>query len=93
LLLKFEVQDFREYREFKQISKANMTHYLGCLREFHHNPTTIYSKLRTIKIFFNCLEEIGIFTAQNNPAKQLSYVRANVKIEVFSDDQIKEMLS
>lgn len=124
LLIRYAIQDFKEDREFKQISKATLTNYMGCLQEFHkyciemeivditdvssstvknyliycqkqrnNNPTTINSKLRSLKIFFNYLEEVEIFTSKNNPTKKTNYIRANVKIEVFSDVQIKEMLS
>lgn len=36
MLLKFAIQQFKEDREFKQIAKATMTNYMGCLKEFHH---------------------------------------------------------
>ena len=36
MLLKFAIQDFKEEREFKQISKATLTNYMNCLREFHN---------------------------------------------------------
>lgn len=125
MLLKFAIKEFQEDREFRQISKATLTNYMGCLKEFHtycleekeiievmditsgtiksyliycqkergNNPTTINSKLRSIKIFFNYLQEIEIFNEKNNPVHKVNYVRANVKIEVFSDEQIHEMLS
>jgi integrase/recombinase XerD len=124
LLLKFAIKEFQEDREFRQISNATLTNYMGCLKEFHtyclekeiievtditsntiksyliycqrergNNPTTINSKLRSIKIFFNYLQEIEIFNEKNNPIHKVNYIKANVKIEVFSDEQINEMLS
>ncbi len=36
MLLKFAIKDFKEDREFKQIAKATLTNYMGCLKEFHH---------------------------------------------------------
>ncbi len=35
MLFKFAIKDFQEDREFRQISKATMTKYMGCLKEFH----------------------------------------------------------
>ena len=124
MLLKFAIKEFQEDREFRQIAKATLTNYMGCLKEFHayclekeiidivdvtshtiksyliycqkergNNPTTINSKLRSIKIFFNYLQEIDLLTDKNNPVRKVSYVRSHVKIEVFSDEQISQMLS
>lgn len=123
LLLKYAVKEFQEDREFKQIAKATMTNYMGCLKEFHqycldneivdlieitpqvvkqylayeqkeknNNPTTINSKLRSLKIFFNYLQEIEVITAKTNPTQKINYIRSHVQIEVFSDSQISQML-
>lgn len=123
LLLKFAVKDFRDDREFKNLSPVTIDGYLRTLNEFHafcvgqeivnaedvtpsviksylihcqkerkNNPTSINHKLHNLKIFFNYLEEIEIITEKRNPVKKISYIKADVKIEVFTDEQVKKML-
>lgn len=124
MLLSFAIKDFKEDREFRNISKVTLTNYMTEMREFYNycveqelidtadisnrtiknylvmcqkvrnnNPTTINSKLRTLKIFFNYLEEIEIYQTNNNPTRKINYVKADTKIEVFTDEQIKQMLT
>lgn len=62
-------------------------------KEKNNNPTTINSKLRSLKIFFNYLQQAEIITSKTNPTQKINYVHAHVQIEVFSDNQISQMLS
>ncbi len=65
-----------------------------CSKEKGNNPTTVNSKLHTLKIFFNYFEkEMEIFTQKTNPTKRLGFAKEEVKIEVFSDAEIKQMLN
>ncbi|GIP20380.1 hypothetical protein J22TS3_06550 [Paenibacillus sp. J22TS3] len=55
---------------------------------------TVNSKLHILKIFFNYFEyEIDLFTPKTNPTKKIPYAKEEIKIEVFSDEQIKQMLN
>lgn len=123
MLLKFAIKDFKDDREFKNLSLRTIESYLSVLKEFHefctereivnvedvtislvksyllfcqkerkNNPTTVNSKLHVLKIFFNYIEEIEIIGQKNNPTRKLSFAKEDVKIEVFTDDQIKQML-
>lgn len=65
-----------------------------CGKNRKNNPTTVNSKLHILKIFFNYFEhEMELFTAKTNPTKKIPYAKENVKIEVFSDEQIKQILN
>lgn len=124
MLLKFAIQDFKDDREYKNLSAKTITNYLMTLDEFqdfsakneilnvedvtqshvksyllhcqkerNNNPTTRNSKLHTLKIFFNYLENEELITSKQNPIKKIGYVKEEIKIEVFSDEQIKQMLT
>lgn len=124
MLLKFAIQDFKEDREFKNVSEHTLNAYMFTLSDFHAycannevinvddiTPTTIKgflihcqkvkgnnivsrnSKLQRLKIFFNYLEDSEIITEKRNPTKKVSYAKTDVKIEVFNDYHIKQMLS
>ncbi|QOS80171.1 tyrosine-type recombinase/integrase [Paenibacillus sp. JNUCC31] len=124
MILKFAVQEFKDDREYKNLSPKTIAAYLLTLKEFQafcseqeivnvedvttsliksyllycqkereNNPTTRNSKLHTIKIFFNYLEEVEIIDSKKNPIKRLSYVKEDIKIEAFSDYHITQMLN
>ncbi len=124
MLLKFAIKDFKEDREYKNLSPRTIESYLSTLNEFQvflsnqeiigvdevksnlvksyllycqkergNNHTTTNSKLHTLKIFFNYLEEIEIISEKENPTKKLGYAKEDIKIEVFTDKHINQMLS
>ncbi|GIP51814.1 tyrosine-type recombinase/integrase [Paenibacillus vini] len=65
-----------------------------CGKNRKNNPTTVNSKLHILKIFFNYFEyEMELFTAKTNPTKKIPYAKEEIKIEVFSDEQIKQILN
>ncbi|WP_307587218.1 tyrosine-type recombinase/integrase [Paenibacillus wynnii] len=67
--------------------------YLLQCKEKGNNPTTVNSKLHILKIFFNYFEtEMEVFTPKTNPTKRIIFAKEDVKIEVFTDAQIKQML-
>ncbi|WP_438497429.1 tyrosine-type recombinase/integrase [Paenibacillus sp. IHBB 3054] len=67
--------------------------YLLAAKEKGNNPTTINTKLHILKIFFNYFEsEMELFTPKTNPTKRITFAKENVKIEVFTDEQLKQML-
>ncbi|GED25195.1 tyrosine recombinase XerC [Brevibacillus agri] len=123
MLLKFAIKDFKDDREFKNLSPKTIESYMSALNEFqdycgkqeivdvsdvtpntvknylmycqkerNNNVTTRNSKLHVLKIFFNYLEEIEVITQKQNPAKKIGYGKEDIKIEVFQDRHIQQML-
>lgn len=83
----------QEILNAEEVTSAVIKSYLMyCQKERDNNPTTRNSKLHTLKIFFNYLEAEEIITSKKNPTKRMAYVKEEIKIEVFSDQQIKQML-
>ncbi|GGF86405.1 tyrosine-type recombinase/integrase [Paenibacillus aceti] len=67
--------------------------YLLHCKEKGNNPTTVNTKLHILKIFFNYFEtEMEVFTPKTNPTKRIIFAKEEIKIEVFSDAHIKQML-
>ncbi|WP_435921272.1 tyrosine-type recombinase/integrase [Paenibacillus sp. DYY-L-2] len=64
-----------------------------CQNEKENNPTTKNSKLRVLKSFTNYLVECEYITDKQNPCKKVYYAKEDIKIEVFKDYHIKQMLS
>lgn len=60
--------------------------------EKHNNPTSRNTKLRTLKTFFNYLEEIEVYTTKQNPVKKVSYAKEDINIQPFTDYHINQML-
>lgn len=124
MLIKFAIKDFKDDREYKNLSPKTIESYMSALNEFqdysgkqeivdvshvtpnavknylmycqkerNNNITTRNSKLHVLKIFFNYLEEIEVITQKQNPAKKIGYGKEDIKIEVFQDRHIQQMLS
>lgn len=91
-----EFHDFcvqREVVDCSDITASTIKSYLlHCQKDRINNPTSINHKLHNLKIFTNYMEEIGIYNEKNNPAKKISYLKTDIKIEIFTNDQIKQML-
>jgi integrase/recombinase XerD len=69
------------------------SYLIYCGKERKNNPTTVNSKLHVLKIFFNYFEiEMGIFDPKSNPTKRIPLAKEEIKIEVFTDAHIKQML-
>ncbi|MEQ8175269.1 MAG: phage integrase N-terminal SAM-like domain-containing protein, partial [Syntrophomonadaceae bacterium] len=84
---------YHEFIDLAEITPQVVKQYLVYeQKERNNNPTTINSKLRSLKIFFNYLQHAEIITSKANPTQKVNYVHAHVQIEVFSDDQISQML-
>lgn len=65
---------------------------LYCQKEKKNNHTTTNSKLHTLKIFFNYLQHNDIIGEKQNPTKKIGYAKEEIKIEVFTDNHINQML-
>ncbi|MDO0823079.1 tyrosine-type recombinase/integrase [Desulfosporosinus nitroreducens] len=59
----------------------------------NNNPTSLNTKLKNLKAFFNYLVQEEIIEEKGNPTKKVEYVKEDIKIEVFTDSQIKQMLT
>ena len=65
-------------------------HLLYC-QEKGDKPGTINTKLLRIRAFLNYMVECEVI--QKNPAKKIKMQKDDVKINLFSDEQIQQMLS
>lgn len=66
---------------------------LYCQKQRGNNITSINHKLRNIKCFFNfCQNEEFIFEKQN-PTRKIKFSKEDIRIEIFSDSQIRQMLN
>lgn len=78
----------------EQITNSTIKKYLlHCQNEKGNNATTKNSKLRVLKSMFNYLLENNYIDEKNNPAKKVHYAREDIKIEVFNDYHINQMLN
>ncbi len=68
-----------------------MRQYLLKCQEKGDKTGTINTKLLRIRAFLNYLVECGVI--KTNPAKKIKPQKEDVKIEVFSDEQINQMLN
>ncbi|WP_419872773.1 tyrosine-type recombinase/integrase [Candidatus Pristimantibacillus sp. PTI5] len=81
----------QEMINVEDITQSFVKQYLVyCQKERNNNPTTRNTKLRSIKAFFNYLEDEEI---TKSPLAKMHYVKEQIKIEAFTDNQIKTMLT
>ncbi len=93
-----EFYDYMVKNEIVNVEDVNKTivksYILDCQKRRKNNPTTSNSKLRALKTFFTyCETELEIFNSKTNPCQNLTYAKEDVKIEPFSDEQIRQMLN
>ncbi|WP_312471253.1 tyrosine-type recombinase/integrase [Neobacillus sp.] len=124
MLLKFAIQDFKEDREFKNLSEQTIKTYMFQLNEFQsfcsekeilnvedvtantmksyflfcmkskmNNPVTVNTKIKNLKAFFNYMIECEVISEKRNPMSKIEKLKTDTKIEVFSDNHIKQMLN
>lgn len=93
------LKEFQEFISEQEVVNANdvtqshiKSYLLHCKKNKNNNPTSINHKLHNLKIFFNYLQDIEVISEKQNPAKKINYVKEDIKIEVFNDYQIKQML-
>ncbi|MED3789988.1 tyrosine-type recombinase/integrase [Peribacillus frigoritolerans] len=124
MLLKFAIQDFKNDREFKNLSEQTIKNYMIQLNEFQgfcaekeilnvedvsantvksyflycmkskkNNPVTVNTKIKNLKAFFNYMVESDIIIEKRNPMSKIEKAKTDIKIDVFSDNHIKQMLN
>ncbi|MGE7948943.1 tyrosine-type recombinase/integrase [Lysinibacillus sp. NPDC093688] len=92
LLLPFV--EFCESKGAINIEDVRHTHlreYLLACQENGNKPNTINTKIMRIRAFYNYLVEEKIVT--ENIAKKVKLQKADVKIDVFTDEHIRQMLA
>lgn len=75
----------------EDITYSHVRQYLLKCQEKGDKAGTINTKLLRIRAFLNYLVECEVI--KTNPAKKIKPQKEDVKIEVFSDEQIKQMLN
>jgi len=76
----------------QDITQNTIKKYLMyCKNELGNNPTSLNHKLNRLNAFLNYLVEIEVL--DKNPAKKVQRVKEDIRIEVFTDYHIKQMLN
>lgn len=92
-----EVQSYFAEQEIINVNEVTPNlikkYLIHCQNVRNNNPTTLNSKLRTLKTFFNYMVECEVIDEKRNPTNKLRYLTEDTRIEVFTDQQIKEMLN
>lgn len=84
----------KEVVDLSDITSSLFKEYLlYCKNELKNNPTTLNTKLRQLRTFFNYLANNEVINSKSIPTAKIPYVKEEIKIEVFSDDQIRQMLN
>lgn len=75
----------------KDITYSLIRHYLMDCQQRGNKAATINTKLLRIRAFLNYMIECEVI--KDNPAKKIQRQKEDVKVEVFTDEQIYQMLS
>ena len=75
----------------EEITYSHVRQYLLNCQEKGDKASTINTKLLRIRAFLNYMVECEVI--KNNPAKKVKRQKDDVKIDVFSDEQIRQMLN
>jgi integrase/recombinase XerD len=80
-----------EILNVEDVTTHNIKKYLLECQKKGNNATTTNSKLQRIRAFFNYMIECEVI--EKNPAKKIQKAKEDVRIEVFNDYHIKQMLN
>lgn len=87
-----EWADRNRLENVEDIKLPHIKGYLAYLKNERGNgPTTLNDKLKVLRIFLNYFVSMEIIP--KNPAKEQKYVKEDVKVQVFNDAQVKQMLN
>lgn len=75
----------------EDITYSHVRQYLLECQERGNLADTINTKLLRVRAFLNYMVECEVIN--NNPAKRVKRQKEDIKIDVFSDDQIRQMLN
>ncbi|MDQ0999782.1 integrase/recombinase XerD [Neobacillus niacini] len=75
----------------EDISYSHVRQYLMKCQEKGDKASTINTKLMRIRAFLNYMVECEVI--KNNPAHKVKMQKDDVKIDVFTDEQIRQMLN
>lgn len=80
------------YEHISQLSSRTIKRYLAiCKTEKGNNPTSINTKRKQFRAFFNFLIQEGII--EENPTDQIKRVKEDIRIKTFTDEEINAILS
>lgn len=89
--------DFLDWCEKEGYSRVNdlnsraLKNYLSfCKNERGNNPTSLNTKRRQFRAFFNFLTREGII--QENPTDSVKRVKEDIRIKTFTDEEVKEVV-
>ncbi|WP_262172782.1 tyrosine-type recombinase/integrase [Saccharococcus sp. Marseille-Q5394] len=80
-----------EVLNVEDITVQLMKKYILYFQRKGNNPTTTNSKLQRIRAFLNYMIECEVIN--ENPARKIAKAKEDIKIEVFTDYHIKQMLN
>ncbi|MCM3595054.1 tyrosine-type recombinase/integrase [Metabacillus idriensis] len=69
------------------------SYLLYCMKLKENNPVTVNTKIKNLKAFFNYMVESDIVIEKRNPMIKIEKAKTDTKIDVFSDNHIKQMLN
>lgn len=93
----YYLKEFKEFCQENEIVNVEditpnlVKNFLISCQKKGNNATSINSKLARIRAFLNYMVECDVI--KENPAKKVKKAKTDVKIDVFTDQQIKQMLS
>jgi len=64
-----------------------------CQQDKGNNAVTSNSKLRVLKTLWNYLVESDYVTEKQNPVRKISYGKEDIKIDVFKEHHVRQMLA
>ncbi|WP_268795819.1 tyrosine-type recombinase/integrase [Paenibacillus sp. Soil522] len=91
MLLKFEYCIQYEFVSVEEITYNHVRQHLSTCLERGNKAGSINTKLLRIRAFLNYMVECEVIT--KNPAKRVKMQKEDVKIDVFTDEQIHQMLN
>lgn len=81
----------QEIVNVEDVTANHVKRYIIHCQKKGNNATTTNSKLQRIRAFFNYMVEIEVI--KQNPAKKVPKAKEDIKIEVFTDYHINQMLN
>ncbi|MEH7047833.1 tyrosine-type recombinase/integrase [Bacillus pseudomycoides] len=83
----YEIIDTEEIKE-----RTIKSYLLYCQRERSNSTLTRNTKLQHLKSFFHFLVDEEIVLEKNNPTRKLTQAKVDTRLEVFTDEQVRQML-